>query len=446
MSAGGVPVTCAAVRTTLPTPYGVFDLNAFERPGGATLVALSTGRIDDGDPVLARVHSECLTGDALGSLRCDCGAQLRWSLRAITAEGRGVLVYATGHEGRGIGLINKLRAYVEQDDGADTVDANLHLGLPVDGRDYGEAAWALRALGASRVRLVTNNPIKVRAIEAAGVSVVEVIGLPVAPHVRNSGYLRTKQERMGHLNPIEEPEHVLETPPDVGRLLGRPRPRGDRPYVVVKYAQSVDGRIATRTGDSKWISGEDERAVSHALRARCDAIMVGVGTVVEDDPKLTVRLVPGASPVRVVLDSGLRVPLAARVLDDGAACVVIASHAAPRAREEALRERQVAVRRVRSGGGGVDVDAALAELRAMGIESLLVEGGAHVITSLLARRVVDRIVVSLAPVVLGRGVEGVGDLGVTTVAQGLTLTDRVLHVAGDDLMMAWDVAPSSVLG
>jgi riboflavin-specific deaminase-like protein len=156
--------------------------------------------------------------------------------------------------------------------------------------------------------------------------------------------------------------------------------------------------------------------------------------------------VPGASPVRVVLDSGLRVPLTARVLDDGSACVVIASHAAPRAREEALRERHVAVRRVRSGDGGVDVDAALAELRAMGIESLLVEGGAHVITSLLGRRVVDRIVVSLAPVVLGRGVEGVGDLGVTTVAQGLTLTDRVLHVAGDDLMMAWDVAPSSVPG
>ncbi|HEX2235605.1 MAG TPA: RibD family protein, partial [Actinomycetota bacterium] len=229
-------------------------------------------------------------------------------------------------------------------------------------------------------------------------------------------------------------------PPDVGRLLGRPRPRADRPYVVIKYAQSVDGRIATRTGDSKWISGADERAVSHALRARCDAIMVGVGTVVEDDPQLTVRLVPGASPVRVVLDSSLRVPLGARVLDDGPACVVVTTPGAPSERAEALRARQVAVRRVPSGYGGVDVAAALAELRALGIETLLVEGGARVVTSLLARRVVDRIVVGLSPVVLGRGIEGVGDLGIATVAQGLALTDRVLQIAGADVMMAYDVA------
>src|SRR5919206_5109995 len=177
----------------LGTTFGEFDLHAFELPSGHVYIALVRGDLGDGRAVLTRLHSECLTGDALGSLRCDCGIQLRAAARAIGAEGRGVLVYATGHEGRGIGLVDKLRAYVEQDNGADTLEANLRLGHAVDCRDYGEAAAVLKALGLRSVRLLTNNPAKVEGLAAAGLPVQSVQRLATSPHNRNLGYLRTKE-------------------------------------------------------------------------------------------------------------------------------------------------------------------------------------------------------------------------------------------------------------
>src|SRR5215218_10523899 len=153
-----VPAEVASVP--IPTPYGEFRARAFESPSGHVHLALVFGDLGDGTSLLTRLHSECLTGDALGSLRCDCGVQLRTAMRTVAAEGRGIVLYLNGHEGRGIGLVNKLRAYVQQDAGADTVDANLRLGLHADLRDYGDAAAILGSMGVRSVRLLSNNPGK----------------------------------------------------------------------------------------------------------------------------------------------------------------------------------------------------------------------------------------------------------------------------------------------
>lgn len=424
----------------LPTPHGSFQAYAYECPSGFVYLALVQGAVQGDDPVLTRLHSECLTGDALGSLRCDCGLQLRMALRAIAAEGRGVLIYATGHEGRGIGLINKLRAYVKQDGGADTLDANLQLGLPVDLRNYDDAAAVLIELGVRSVRLLTNNPAKISGLEASGIQVERAEPIATAAHTRNRRYLQTKERRLGHRQPTGE---VLNGSSgrvaDVSELLGEIRVHPDRPHVVVKYAQTLDGRIATASGDSKWISGEGERSISHALRAACDGVLVGVGTVLQDDPQLTVRMVPGVSPLRIVLDSTLRIPLTARILDQDATTIVLTTERSGQAQRKLLRAGQVGVRIVASGRGGVDIAAALRLLHSIGARSLLVEGGAKVITSMLAAGVADRLIVGMAPTIIGAGTEAVGDLGTVRVAEGLRLTQRSLHVMTDDLIVGWDV-------
>jgi 3,4-dihydroxy 2-butanone 4-phosphate synthase/GTP cyclohydrolase II len=183
----------------LPTRHGDFRAIGFRSTvDSAEHLALVRGDLGDGDAVLVRVHSECLTGDVLGSLRCDCGPQLDAALQAVAAEGRGVVVYLRGHEGRGIGLLHKLAAYGLQDGGRDTVDANLDLGLPADARDFGIGAQILADLGVRSVRLLTNNPAKLVGMAGFGFEVVERVPLPVHLTPENAAYLVTKRDRMGH--------------------------------------------------------------------------------------------------------------------------------------------------------------------------------------------------------------------------------------------------------
>jgi 3,4-dihydroxy 2-butanone 4-phosphate synthase/GTP cyclohydrolase II len=167
-------------------------------------MALVMGDLADGDAVLTRVHSECLTGDVFGSLRCDCGDQLDAALARVAEEGRGVVLYIRGHEGRGIGLLHKLAAYRLQDEGLDTVDANVNLGLPVDSRDYGVGAQILYDLGVRSMRLMTNNPTKRAGIEGYGLSIIEQIPLSVEANAENRRYLQTKVDRLGHQMRAEE--------------------------------------------------------------------------------------------------------------------------------------------------------------------------------------------------------------------------------------------------
>jgi 3,4-dihydroxy 2-butanone 4-phosphate synthase/GTP cyclohydrolase II len=189
-------------ETRLPTAHGDFTAYGYRITiDGGEHVALVHGDISGDEPVLTRVHSECLTGDVFGSARCDCGPQLDEALGLIAKEGRGVVVYLRGHEGRGIGLVAKLQAYQLLDGGRDTVDANLDLGLPADARHYGAATQVLRDLGVRSVRLLTNNPDKVTSLEEYGVPVTERVPLTPRPNDHNIGYLMTKRDRMGHQLP-----------------------------------------------------------------------------------------------------------------------------------------------------------------------------------------------------------------------------------------------------
>lgn len=183
----------------IPTEHGTFRTFGYDSLlDGIEHLALVYGEIGDGEDILVRVHSECLTGDVLGSLRCDCGPQLDAALAKVAEAGRGVVLYMRGHEGRGIGLMHKLQAYQLQDAGADTVDANLELGMAVDGRDYGQGAQILADLGIRSMRLLTNNPDKRIGLESYGLRIVGREPLPVRPNAENLRYLRTKRDRMGH--------------------------------------------------------------------------------------------------------------------------------------------------------------------------------------------------------------------------------------------------------
>ncbi len=232
-------------QTRIPNAYGQWQAFGYRHEiDGTEYVALALGDVADGTDVLTRLHSECLTGDVFGSLRCDCGAQLEAAMTAIAAEGRGVVLYLRGHEGRGVGLLSKLQAYELQDAGADTVDANLELGLPVDSREYSAGAQMLADLGVRSVRLLTNNPAKVSGLANCGVDVTARVPLATAVTPYNLRYLVTKRDKLGHqIQDLNEAERAVVTPP--ARLNGRPSsPRRAEPAPASYPGESAVSRAA----------------------------------------------------------------------------------------------------------------------------------------------------------------------------------------------------------
>jgi len=194
-------------KSKLPTKYGDFTAYGYKSNiDGISHIALVKGEIGNGDDVLVRVHSECLTGDVLGSLRCDCGDQLHLAMKVINEQGRGIILYVRGHEGRSIGLLNKIAAYGLQDKGRDTVEANIELGLPADARDYGTGAQILVDLGVKTMKLLTNNPSKRAGLEGYGLKIVERVALLAKVNANNVEYLSTKTNKMGHQIPKESLE------------------------------------------------------------------------------------------------------------------------------------------------------------------------------------------------------------------------------------------------
>ncbi len=437
------------VRARLPVEVGEFHAEIYNGADGKEHVVLTIGHLDRHRPALVRVHSECFTGDVLGSRRCDCGDQLAESLRRIAAEGCGVLLYLR-QEGRGIGLADKLRAYNLQDLGYDTVDANTQLGHAPDKRDYGVAAGILRDLGVVAVRLLTNNPAKVAGLSAHGIAVVDRIPLVTPVQPENRGYLRAKAERMGHLLALDGGE--VQAPPtsvrapapppgyagehDLFERLGRAELPLQRPFVTLSYAQSLDGSSAAVSDRPLAISNEHSLRFTHRLRAAHDAILVGIGTVLADDPRLTVRGVAGADPQPVVLDSRLRFPLDARLLGHPNRRVWIATtRQANPERVRRLEALGAEVLLLPDNQGRVDLVALFAALRARGVERLMVEGGGRVITQVLGQRLLDLLVLTVAPIMVG-GVRAV------TALPGLSMQEHAridrpgyLPLGGD--MVVW---------
>ena len=232
-------------QTRLPNGYGLWQAYGYRHEvDGTEYVALVLGDVAGGTGVLTRLHSECLTGDVFGSLRCDCGAQLETAMAAIAAEGRGVVLYLRGHEGRGVGLLSKLQAYELQDAGVDTVDANLELGLPADAREYSAGAQMLADLGVRSVRLLTNNPAKVSGLTDCGVDVTARVPLAAAVTPYNLRYLVTKRDRLGHqIQNLNDSERAVVPPP--GPLNGhQPAAGPGEPALVCEVGAEGLGRRA----------------------------------------------------------------------------------------------------------------------------------------------------------------------------------------------------------
>ena len=425
----------AGPPSSLPTDYGTFTLRSYTF-NGITHVAMTLGDLASTEAPLVRMHSECLTGDVLGSHRCDCGDQLTASLEAISTAGVGILLYLCGQEGRGIGLENKLRAYALQDtQGLDTVEANLALGLPEDARDYQAAAQMLTHLGCQRIRLLSSNPAKSDALTELGIEVVGRLNLQLPDRPENSAYLQSKRQRMNHDVPNGHPDLVHSLELDVYRTIAT------NDEVLAQLAQSEDGFIATRSGDAMFVSGALDRRHLHCIRAAVGAVMVGAGTVVADDPQLTVRAVEGENPVRVILDPQARIPRESKVLQSGDAPTIWLIGADTQV-EGALAPHVKIVRLPNTAAERVDPHAVIAALREHVTGSILVEGGGQTVSEFLAAGALDRLFLTTAPVLIGDGVPGIRFQGAEDMSKALRYPFR-RYVFGQDVCTEYVLSPAA---
>lgn len=394
----------------IPTKDGEFTLCLYRTDrDDKEHLALVMGDVSGKENVLVRAHSECFTGDVLGSKRCDCGEQLHNAMAMIAEEGRGIVLYLR-QEGRGIGLEEKLKAYNLQDEGFDTVDANLLLGHQADERDYTVAAEILRDIGVRSVRLLTNNLSKVKGLESVGIKINKRISITGRIYPENESYLRTKVERMSHI--INLSDLYLATNESKSRIKSLAylqsrlsegktflREKG-RPFITVSYAQSVDGSIASSSKKQMILSGQQSLTLTHHLRAAHDAILIGIETVLSDDPRLTVRLVEGENPQPVILDSRLRMPLDSRLLNRPDKKPWLVTTSSEPGRE--LEKKGVKIIRCNmQPDEKIDLPEMLQKLGKLGITSIMVEGGSQVISSFVAEKLVDQLVITVTPSLIG---------------------------------------------
>ncbi len=437
------------VRTRIPTAQGEFLLYYYSNNvDGKEHIALVKGDVEGQNGVLVRLHSECFTGDVLGSRRCDCGEQLNQGLKLIGHESRGVLIYLR-QEGRGIGLLKKLQAYNLQDQGFDTVDANIELGHLPDERDYRVAAFILRDLAIHSVKLVTNNPNKIEELAACGIEVDQRIPLEIQYNDDNFVYLKTKANKMNHLLLLDKQEEKFSIPakidflkPLINRLKAHSQKVQEQPFVTLSYAQSIDGSIAVHDGDSCSLSCGESMEMTHWLRTRHDALLVGVNTILVDDPQLNVRFCKGENPRPVILDSALRIPLDARVLVQiDKAPVVITTDQASAEKRQRLTELGASVYTVAiDDSGRVELKAALRLLKELGLKTIMVEGGAAIIDEFLSAQQVNYCVITVVPQLIG-GLKAVGNPCRPDHNPPLSIFDCKYHPLGLDLIVLGALKP-----
>ena len=398
------------VSARIPTKEGDFSLVYYSNnKDDKEHVALVTGPLEGKTDVLVRIHSECFTGDVFGSRRCDCGNQLRQAMEKISEEGSGVVIYLR-QEGRGIGLRDKLRAYNLQDEGYDTVDANIELGHQADERDYRVACLMLEDLGVQSVKLLTNNSLKINALEKFGIDVSKREPIETIPNQDNIDYLSTKSKRMGHMLDLDTKAYRGVPIPIAPKNISKEAAL-NRPFVTLTYAQSIDGSIALDEGVPFSISGQQANAMTHALRSEHDGILVGIGTIISDDPDLTVREVEGINPQPIILDTQLRFPTTANLLRNSGPPAWI--FCGPDAPDDKRRELEAAGLRVSSVTldveGKLDLKKILKSVYSEGFRSIMVEGGRQVIPQFILSELVDHVVITLTPSLLG-GLNAIGDI------------------------------------
>lgn len=424
----------------LPTQFGEFQLAIFSNStDNKEHLALLMGDISKKDDILVRVHSECYTGDVLGSKRCDCGQQLQRAMKMISEVGLGVILYLR-QEGRGIGLLEKLRAYNLQDQGYDTVEANLLLGHQVDERDYTIAVRILEALEIRSIQLLTNNPQKMDSLQKMGIRVTNRIPLHGEINSENAKYIQTKIDRLNHF-PVQPGNIETSQWPIMKHVDNRLATaelfcqQHERPFVTLSYAQTLDGSIALEAGQRLEISNPLTYAFTHQLRANHEAILVGIGTVLADNPQLNVRLVTGANPQPIILDSQLRCPLDAKLLQNETLPWVITSEQADETRQAELEALGARVFRTSANQARrIDLNELLRFLAKHGIQRLMVEGGQQIITSFIQAGLIDQVVLTIAPMFVG-GLPAIGKL-----AEIPRLENLHHQSLADDIIIRGDVS------
>lgn len=414
---------------SIPSKYGDFHLTVITtNQDQKEHLLLTYGQVENGDKVLVRIHSECVTGDILGSLRCDCGEQLQMSMAQIAMEGCGVIIYLR-QEGRGIGLAEKLRTYNLQDQGKDTVDANLALGHKEDERTYDIAAHILKAIKIKSIRLLTNNPKKIEALKNYDLTITERVPLRASIHIQNAFYLLTKSKKMQHFFDDEDLRELHEKC-SANKLC--------KPLITVAYAQSLDGSISYHAKERLILSSQDSLVMTHKLRAQHDAILVGIGTILADDPLLTVRHCKGRNPQVVILDSKLRIPLNARVLKNSKPPIIFTTKHACAEKQDALAKMNVTTVPLDvSSENQINLKLMLEKLFRLGIKTMMVEGGRQIITSFVNDALVDKVVITVAPIFVG----GISILAkeMNRIAGFPKLKNIMQYKLGKDIIIMGDV-------